>query len=127
MRYDNLRIVPLAIVLSSLYFPSSLVFADAKVTISPVCKSLEGFGINIQASGFAPDSSVSWIMLDKNNTQLSNGYFATDNTGSFNENTHIEDNNLNNYRFIFFDDSNTNYQRDINGSVYEEFLSNPCK
>ena len=75
---------------SLMYFPMTTVLAESNVIISSQCGPEEGININIDANGFSPNSNVSWVMFDPQLNPLHNGYFATNSTGGFNEDTFAE-------------------------------------
>ncbi|HEU5461283.1 MAG TPA: hypothetical protein VFU79_03320 [Nitrososphaeraceae archaeon] len=102
----------LSVLSFNLYFPMVNVFAESKVVISSSCGPEEGINININANGFFPNSNVSWVMFDPQLNPLHNGYFATNNTGGFNEDTFAEPSLPGEHTIVFFDDSNLNYRMD---------------
>ena len=103
----------------SLYFPMvNNVFAESTVIISSQCGPEEGINININANGFFPNSNVSWVMFDPQLNPLHNGYFATNGTGGFNEDTFAEPSMPGEHTIVFFDDSNLNYRMDNEKNTY---------
>ncbi|HET7643093.1 MAG TPA: hypothetical protein VFK40_06265, partial [Nitrososphaeraceae archaeon] len=81
---------------------------------------------NIIGKNFAPNSSVSWVLFDANLNPKLNGYFATDNTGSFKEITYMDDLPIGKYTMFFFDDSDINYMYDNEQSISKIPISIPC-
>ena len=110
----------------SLYFPMVNVFAESTVIISSQCGPEEGININIDANGFSPNSNVSWVMFDPQLNPLHNGYFATNSTGGFNEDTFAEPSMLGEHTIVFFDDSNLNYRMDNEKNTYPVPIANNC-
>lgn len=112
---------------SILYFSSlSSAFGDSKVVVSKNCGPEEGFNTNIVGNNFAPNSSVSWVLFDVNLNPKLNGYFATDNAGSFKETTYMDDLLPGKYTLYFFDDSDINYRYDNEKSIFQIPISIPC-
>ena len=110
-----------------LYFPIvNDVFAESNVIISSQCGPEEGININIDANGFSPNSNVSWVMFDPQLNPLHNGYFATNSTGGFNEDTFAEPSILGEHTIVFFDDSNLNYRMDNEKNTYPVPIANNC-
>jgi hypothetical protein len=110
----------------SLYFPMVNVFAESTVIISLQCGPEEGINININANGFFPNSNVSWVMFDPQLNPLHNGYFATNSTGGFNEDTFAEPSMPGEHTIVFFDDSNLNYRMDNEKNTYPVPIANNC-
>jgi len=110
----------------NLYFPLVNVFAESKVLISSHCGPEEGINININANGFFPNSNVSWVMFDPQLNPLHNGYFATNSTGGFNEDTFAEPSLPGEHTIVFFDDSNLNYRMDNEKNTYPVPITNKC-
>ena len=110
----------------SLYFPMVNVFAESKVIISSQCGPEEGINININANGFFPNSNVSWVMFDPQLNPLHNGYFGTNSTGGFNEDTFAEPSMPGEHTIVFFDDSNLNYRMDNAKNTYPVQIANKC-
>jgi hypothetical protein len=110
-----------------LYFPMiNDVFAESNVIISSQCGPEEGININIDANGFSPNSNVSWVMFDPQLNPLHNGYFATNSTGGFNEDTFAEPSMPGEHTIVFFDDSNLNYRMDNEKNTYPVPIANNC-
>jgi hypothetical protein len=110
-----------------LYFPMiNNVFAESNVIISSQCGPEEGININIDANGFSPNSNVSWVMFDPQLNPLHNGYFATNSTGGFNEDTFAEPSIAGEHTIVFFDDSNLNYRMDSEKNTYPVPIANNC-
>jgi hypothetical protein len=110
-----------------LYFPMvHNVFAESNVIISSQCDPEEGININIEANGFFPNSNVSWVMFDLQLNPLHNGYFATNSTGGFNEDTFAEPSMPGEHTIVFFDDSNLNYRMDNEKNTYPVPIANNC-
>ena len=110
-----------------LYFPMvNNVFAESNVIISLQCGPEEGIDININANGISPNSNVSWVMFDPKLNPLHNGYFATNSTGGFNENTFAEPSMSGEHTIVFFDDSNLNYRMDTEKNTYPVPIANKC-
>ena len=110
-----------------LYFPMvNNVFAESNVIISSQCGPEEGINININANGFFPNSNVSWVMFDPQLNPLHNGYFATNSTGGFNEDTFAEPSMPGEHTIVFFDDSNLNYRMDNEKNTYTVLIANKC-
>ena len=110
-----------------LYFPMvNNVFAESNVIISSQCGPEEGININIDANGFSPNSNVSWVMFDPQLNPLHNGYFATNSTGGFNEDTFAEPSMPGEHTIVFFDDSNLNYRMDNEKNTYPLPIANSC-
>jgi hypothetical protein len=110
-----------------LYFPIvNDVFAESNVIISSQCGPEEGINININANGFSPNSKVSWVMFDPQLKPLHNGYFATNSTGGFNEETFAEPSMPGEHTIVFFDDSNLNYRMDNEKNTYPVPIANNC-
>ena len=110
-----------------LYFPLvNNVFAESNVIISSQCGPEEGIHINIDANGFSPNSNVSWVMFDPQLNPLHNGYFATNSTGGFNEDTFAEPSMPGEHTIVFFDDSNLNYRMDNEKNTYPVPIANNC-
>jgi hypothetical protein len=110
-----------------LYFPMvNNVFAESNVIISSQCGPEEGININIDANGFSPNSNVSWVMFDPQLNPLHNGYFATNSTGGFNEDTFAEPSMPGEHTIVFFDDSNLNYRMDNEKNTYPVPIANNC-
>jgi hypothetical protein len=120
--------VTLSLLISiSLYFPMvNNVFAESNVIISSQCGPEEGINININANGFFPNSNVSWVMFDPQLNPLHNGYFATNSTGGFNEDTFAEPSMPGEHTIVFFDDSNLNYRMDSEKNTYPVPIANNC-
>jgi hypothetical protein len=110
----------------SLYFPMVNVFAESTVIISSQFGPEEGINININANGFFPNSNVSWVMFDPQLNPLHNGYFATNSTGGFNEDTFAEPSMPGEHTIVFFDDSNLNYRMDNEKNTYPVPIANKC-
>jgi hypothetical protein len=108
------------------YFPMTNVFAVSNVIISSQCGPEEGININIDANGFSPNSNVSWVMFDPQLNPLHNGYFATNSTGGFNEDTFAEPSMAGEHTIVFFDDSNLNYRMDNEKNTYPVPIANNC-
>jgi hypothetical protein len=102
------------------------VFAESNVIISSQCGPEEGININIDANGFSPNSNVSWVMFDPQLNPLHNGYFATNSTGGFNEDTFAEPSMAGEHTIVFFDDSNLNYRMDNEKNTYPVPIANNC-
>jgi hypothetical protein len=111
---------------SLMYFPMTTVLAESNVIISSQCGPEEGININIDANGFSPNSNVSWVMFDPQLNPLHNGYFATNSTGGFNEDTFAEPNMAGEHTIVFFDDSNLNYRMDNEKNTYPVPVANNC-
>jgi hypothetical protein len=111
---------------SLMYFPMTTVFAESNVIISSQCGPEEGINININANGFSPNSKVSWVMFDPQLKPLHNGYFATNSTGGFNEDTFAEPSMPGEHTIVFFDDSNLNYRMDNEKNTYPVPIANNC-
>jgi hypothetical protein len=111
---------------SLVYFPMTNVFAVSNVIISSQCGPEEGININIDANGFSPNSNVSWVMFDPQLNPLHNGYFATNSTGGFNEDTFAEPSMAGEHTIVFFDDSNLNYRMDNEKNTYPVPIANNC-
>ena len=110
-----------------LYFPMvNNVFAESNVIISSQCGPEEGINININANGFSPNSNVSWVMFDPQLNPLHNGYFATNSTGGFNEDTFAEPSMPGEHTIVFFDDSNLNYRMDNEKNTDPVPIANNC-
>ena len=110
-----------------LYFPIvNDVFAESNVIISSQCGPEEGININIDANGFSPNSNVSWVMFDPQLNPLHNGYFATNSTGGFNEDTFAEPSMPGEHTLVLFDDSNLNYRMDNEKNTYPVPIANNC-
>lgn len=110
-----------------LYFPIvNDVFAESNVIISSQCGPEEGININIDTNGFSPYSNVSWVMFDPQLNPLHNGYFATNSTGGFNEDTFAEPSMAGEHTIVFFDDSNLNYRMDNEKNTYPVPIANNC-
>lgn len=116
----------LSLLFISLYFPMVNVFAESTVIISSQCGPEEGINININAHGFLPNSNVSWVMFDPQLNPLHNGYFATNSTGGFNEDTFAEPSMPGEHTIVFFDDSNLNYRMDNEKNTYPITIANKC-
>ena len=116
----------LSLLFSLIYFPMINVFAESTVIISSACGPTEGINININANGFSPNSRVSWVMFDPNLNPLHNGYFATNSTGGFNEDTFAEPSLPGLHTMVFFDDSNLNYRMDNEKNTYPVPITNKC-
>jgi hypothetical protein len=116
----------LSLISFPLYFPKVNVFAESNVIISSQCGPEEGIDININANGFSPNSNVSWVMFDPQLNPLHNGYFATNSTGGFNENTFAEPSMSGEHTIVFFDDSNLNYRMDNEKNTYPVPIANNC-
>lgn len=111
---------------SLISFPMTNVFAESTVIISSECGVTEGINININANGFSPNSRVSWVMFDPQLNPLHNGYFATNSTGGFNEDTFAEPSLPGVHTMVFFDDSNLNYRMDNEKNTYPVPITNKC-
>ena len=111
---------------SLMYFLMTTVFAESNVIISSQCGPEEGININIDANGFSPNSNVSWVMFDPQLNPLHNGYFATNSTGGFNEDTFAEPSMAGEHTIVFFDDSNLNYRMDNEKNTYPVPIANNC-
>ena len=111
---------------SLMYFPMTSVFAESNVIISSQCGPEEGININIDANGFSPNSNVSWVMFDPQLNPLHNGYFATNSTGGFNEDTFAEPSMPGEHTIVFFDDSNLNYRMDNEKNTYPVPVAHNC-
>jgi hypothetical protein len=110
-----------------LYFPMvHNVFAESNGIISSQCDPEEGININIEANDFFPNSNVSWVMFDLQLNPLHNGYFATNSTGGFNEDTFAEPSMPGEHTIVFFDDSNLNYRMDNEKNTYPVPIANNC-
>jgi hypothetical protein len=96
------------------------------IVISSQCCPEEGINIDIDANGFSPYSNVSWVMFDPQLNPLHNGYFATNSTGGFNEDTFAEPSILGEHTIVFFDDSNLNYRMDNEKNTYPVPIANNC-
>lgn len=116
----------LSLLFISLYFPMVNVFGESTVIISSQCGPEEGINININAHGFFPNSNVSWVMFDPQLNPLHNGYFATNSTGGFNEDTFAEPSMPGEHTIVFFDDSNLNYRMDNEKNTYPITIANKC-
>jgi len=78
--YIALLIIPLSLLIGLSTHP---ILARPSVSINPTCGPEPGFNILISASGFSPNSKIGWKLVGSDNTIPANGYFVTDNTGSF--------------------------------------------
>ena len=65
-------------------------------------------------------------MFDPQLTPLHNGYFATNSTGGFNEDTFAEPSMPGEHTIVFFDDSNLNYRMDSEKNTYPVPIANNC-
>jgi hypothetical protein len=65
-------------------------------------------------------------MFDPQLNPLHNGYFATNSTGGFNEDTFAEPGMPGEHTIVFFDDSNLNYRMDTEKNTYPVPLANKC-
>jgi hypothetical protein len=116
----------LSLAILTLYFSSFSALADSKVIASPLCGSEEGFNMKINGTDFVPNAHISWVILDTTLDPKLNGYFATDNSGSFNEVTFADDLPIGKYSMFFFDDREINYKLDNEESIYKIDLEVPC-
>ena len=116
----------LSLLFSLIYLPMTNVFAESTVIISSACGPTEGINININANGFFPNSNVTWVMFDPQLNPLHNGYFATNSTGGFNEDTFAEPSLPGLHTMVFFDDSNLNYRMDNEKNTYPVPITNKC-
>ena len=116
----------LSLLFSLMSIPMTNVFAESTVIISSECGPTEGINININANGFFPNSRVSWVMFDPQLNPLHNGYFATNSTGGFNEDTFAEPSLPGVHTMVFFDDSNLNYRMDNEKNTYPVPITNKC-
>ena len=116
----------LSLLFSFMSFSMTNVFAESKVIIASECGPTEGINININANGFSPNSRVSWVMFDSQLNPLHNGYFATNSTGGFNEDTFAEPSVPGDHTIIFFDDSNLNYRMDDEKNTYPVPITSTC-
>ena len=121
-----LPLLALSLLFSLMSFPMTNVFAESTVIISSECGPTEGINININANGFSPNSRVSWVMFDPQLNPLHNGYFATNSTGGFNEDTFAEPSLPGVHTMVFFDDSNLNYRMDNEKNTYPVPITNKC-
>ena len=65
-------------------------------------------------------------MFDPQLNPLHNGYFATNRTGGFNEDTFAEPSLLGEHTVVFFDDSNLNYRMDNEKNTYPLPITTQC-
>ena len=107
---------------------SSSVFAEPNVIVSPTCGNVigEDFEIFINTNGFFPESFVQWDFIDPNGVRQWHGYFGTNTTGGFAEDTEIEAMEPGEYKLVLYDDAEHDSIVDKNGNVVETTISFPC-
>lgn len=110
------------------WLQTSILFKqDIPTTIlTPICGPVEGFNFNMMVNGFAPDRTVHWEMLDKDQQPSLLGYFETNSTGGFNETSYVTDILPGKYQLHLYDDKDNNAQEDWVGKETFTELSLPC-
>ena len=98
------------------------------IVISPDCGPQSGFEINFNVNGFEANSNVYWVIMHQNTDTVSSmGYYKTNSTGGFNEDTFTEDELLKgNHDVIFFDDKDKNAKVDKGKEEHKTTLLIPC-
>lgn len=94
--------------------------------LTPICGPVEGFNFNIKANGFAPNRTVHWELLDKDQQPALLGYIETNNTGGFNETEYATDILPDKYQLHLYDDKDNDAHEDWAGSETFRELSIPC-
>lgn len=110
---------------SSLLFTTN-VFAEPNVIVSPSCGPLDEFEIHLNANGFFSDYYVQWNFLDPSNVKQWHGYFATNSTGGFSEDTEIEAVVPGEHTLVLYDDLEHDSIVDKNGNVFQVPITIPC-
>lgn len=104
------------------------IFAEPNAIVSPNCGNIigEDFEIFINANGFFADSYVQWDFVDPNGVRQWHGYFGTNSTGGFAEDTEIEASEPGEYKLILYDDAEHDSIVDENGNLFEITMPFPC-
>lgn len=113
------------LIYSSLLFTTNI-FAEPNVIVSPSCGPHDEFEIDLNANGFFPDYYVQVDFLDPNNVRQSHGYFATNSTGGFSEDTEIEAVVPGEHTLVLYDDLEHDSIVDKNGNVFKVPITIPC-
>ena len=114
--------------LSFLYLSSSLssVFGVPVGKVSPVCSSLGEFEARINVNGFLPNSFVGWEFLGPDGVRTMHGYFATNSTGGFQEDTELESIIEGKHTMFMYDDLEHDYVADPNANMAKITIQVPC-
>jgi hypothetical protein len=99
------------------------------VKISPTCGDTSGYGMQLNVSGFEPNSNVGWKLVHpETQSTPSFGYFSTNTTGGFSESEYIEGElEQGKYEIQFFDDANNDGKADQGKKEFIVSMSTPCE
>lgn len=104
-----------------------LLFANPMVQVSPTCGPPDpGFNVYINATGFPHNSNVNWKLVDSNGKIPLYGYFHSNDTGSFNDGTYLDDLTEGTYKLYFGTDSNNDNKFDVGLPTAYVNLTAPC-
>jgi hypothetical protein len=73
---------------------------------SPSCGPKSGFNMDIEATGFSPNTNVGWKLVSSFNETPLSGYFQTENTGGISDTTFTDDIKTSHYKMYFDEDAN---------------------
>ena len=123
-----LVITSFAILFLSIFLNSSGE-SEPNVIISPMCGELKGYAMILEVNGFEPNGNVHWQLIDPENKTISSyGYFATNNTGGFNEDSFVEGPLIKgSYEIQLFDDSDNDSLPDSNTIIKKLTIRVPCQ
>ena len=97
------------------------------VQVSPECGKLSDHRVNFTVNGFNRDGNVYWEFINSTGFVDPYGYFATNNTGGFDDYVIADDIYPDDYVISFFDDKNNDFMKDDNGVEVNVTYSIPCK
>ena len=126
-----MKYIPIFSLMFLFLFPFALsgsVFAEPSVIISPNCSNIigEDLEVFINTNGFFAESFVQWDFIDPKGERQWHGYFGTNSTGGFAEDTEIEAMEPGEYKLVLYDDAEHDSIVDINGNLVETIISFPC-
>ena len=102
-------IIIIVFILNTLSEHATIYAIEPIVQVSPECGKLSDHRVNFTVNGFNRNGNVYWEFINSTGFVDPYGYFATNNTGGFDDYVIADDIYRDDYVISFFDDKNNDY------------------
>ena len=103
------------------------VFGEPALLISPSCGPAKpGFNIQVNATGFRPNTQVDWKLISSDNQIPTYGYFQSNKTGGVSDVVFVGDLNDGHYKMYFGIDPDADGKMDTKSPMIYANISMPC-
>ena len=103
------------------------VFGEPVLLISPSCGPAKpGFNIQVNATGFTPNTQVDWKLISSDNQIPTYGYFQANKTGGVNDVVFVGDLKEGDYKIYFGIDPDADGIMDTKSPMTYANISMPC-